>query len=347
MQDLFLKALRCENTERPPIWVMRQAGRYMAAYRALRQRYSFMEMCCQPELISEVTWLPIKTFGFDAAILFSDILILAPALKLGLQFEEGVGPLIGKPIQSRQDILDLPRADDLSGLSFVAEGIRQLKATLPVPLIGFCGAPFTVASYFIEGKTSRDFKQTKKWLYSDPSGFHLLLSRLAEWSIAYLNLQIDAGVDAIQIFDSWAHVLAPAQFREYSLFYLSQVMHGLKKTDIPIILFCRGSAAFATQLAQIHPHAISLDWNCDIGQMRRSIPYPIALQGNLDPDVLYAPAPILKKEVHSLLKSMEGDKGFIFNLGHGISPDVSESAVRLMVECIKEEQSACLAKSSF
>lgn len=350
MDDRLLKALRCQNTGRPPVWLMRQAGRYMAEYRALRQKYSFMEMCCHPDLITEVTWLPIRRFGLDAAILFSDILILAEALGLGLHFEEGVGPIIHRPIQSRQDIENLPSPHDLSALAFVEQGIKQLKSTLPVPLIGFCGAPFTVASYFIEGKTSRDFRKTKKWMLSDPESFHLLLQKLTDWSIAYLNQQIQAGVDAIQIFDSWAHVLAPVQFRQCTLHYLQQILNGLNRSDIPVIVFCRGSSVFASDLVQIKPSAISLDWNCDIARMRSIIPPSIAIQGNLDPDMLYAPQALLKQEVSRILEGMEGDPGFIFNLGHGILPDVPESAVETLVDCVKsfnKKQSSCLATLSF
>ncbi len=332
--DLLIRALECRNESRPPVWLMRQAGRHLASYRALRQKYSFLEMCHHPDLIAEVTLLPIQAYSVDAAILFSDILVVPEALQVGVRFEDQVGPIIERPITHAGEIAALPEPHDLSALNFVQEGIKRLKPQLNVPLIGFCGAPFTVASYMIEGKTSRDFKKTKRWMLNDPKGFHQLLRKIADWSIAYLNLQIDAGVEALQIFDSWANTLAYRQFQEFSLGYLDYILKGLK-TPVPVILFCRGSSVFAPQLASIQPRGIGLDWNCSLSYMRRLIPSSIALQGNLDPDLLYAPLPKIKEEVNWLLDEMEGDKGFIFNLGHGIFPDVSEEAVRTLVECIQ------------
>lgn len=338
MNDLFLRALHCRNTlSRPPVWLMRQAGRHLASYRALRQRYSFLEMCHEPELIAQVTLLPLTAYDMDAAILFSDILVIPEAMGVGLRFEEQTGPLIERPLRTPQDIEALPLPTDLAELRFVAQGIQQLKPHLRVPLIGFCGAPFTIASYLIEGKTSRDFKKTKQWMLQDPSSFHRLLDKIVSWSLAYLQLQVNAGVDAVQIFDSWANTLAHHQFREFSLAYLQQLVKGMQHTQIPLILFCRGSSVFAPQLAEIQPVGIGFDWNCQLSQMRRSIPYPIALQGNLDPAVLYAPLPRLRREVNRLLDEMKGDTGFIFNLGHGIAPDVSESAVHTLVDCVKRK----------
>lgn len=348
MNTLLLQALRCQNTSRPPVWLMRQAGRHMPAYRALRQKYSFLEMCHHPELIAEVTLLPVQTYGVDAAILFSDILVIPEALGLGLHFEEHNGPIIEKPIIHQHDIDQLPPPTDLSALDFVFKGIKQVKGHLQVPLIGFCGGPFTVVSYMIEGKSSRNFKKTKQWMLSNPDGFHQLLTIVTNWSIAYVNKQIEAGVDVIQIFDSWAHVLAHQQFKEFSLTYLQRMLEEIQNQNrsTPVILFCRGSSVFAPQMAQIGPAAISLDWNCDITQMRQLVSYPIALQGNLDPDILYAPKNTLEKEVNRILDGMQGDRGFIFNLGHGIFPDVHEDAVRTLVECVKK-QALCPAISSF
>lgn len=342
MNTLILDALKGQNHSRAPVWLMRQAGRYMASYRAIRQKYSFLEMCHQPELITQVTLLPIETFGMDAAILFSDILVVAEAMGLGLQIEDGVGPIITRPIRDVEDIRSLP-APDMAKLDFVRKGIENVKPMLKVPLLGFCGAPFTVASYLIEGGTSRDHKKTKQWMMRDPDSFHLLLKKIADWSIAYLNLQIAAGIDALQIFDSWAYVLAHAQFREFSLAYLEYILNGIN--PIPVILFCRGSSVFAPQLAEIKPAAISLDWNCDITAMRAHIPSTIALQGNLDPMILYAPHQTIRREVNTILDGMANDKAFIFNLGHGLLPDIPEDAVRVLVDCVKERE-ACLVKSS-
>lgn len=332
--DRFIHALKCRNESRPPIWLMRQAGRHLASYRALRQKHSFLEMCHQPELIAEVSLLPVKAYELDAAILFSDILIIPEALGVGLRFEDQIGPIIERPLADAEEVKKLPDPSEFPFL-FVKEGIQCLKPSLKIPLIGFCGAPFTVASYMIEGRTSRDFKKTKRWMLKDPEGFHLLLHKIADWSVTYLNLQIEAGVDAVQIFDSWANALAHRQFREFSLYYLDYILKRIKK-DVPVILFCRGSSVFAPQLAEIHPAAIGLDWNCSLPQMRKIIPSSVALQGNLDPDLLYAPLAKIKEEANHLLDEMEGDKGFIFNLGHGIFPDVTEEAVRTLIDCVRE-----------
>lgn len=346
MNPLLLDALSCRNESRPPIWLMRQAGRYMPAYRAIRQQYSFLEMCHEPDLIAKITRLPIDAFGMDAAILFSDILVIPEALGVGLHFEDKVGPVIHRPLHSVKDAENLQAQPDVSKLSFVYEGIKRVKADLKtVPLLGFCGAPFTIASYMIEGKSSRDLRKTKKWMFSEPESFHRLLTLIADWSVAYLEEQIKAGVDAIQIFDSWANFLAYPQFEEFSLFYLRYIVERLKKYAVPIILFCRGSSVFAPQLATIKPHAISLDWNCNLAHIRSQVSYPVALQGNLDPDVLIAPLPVIEKEVERILTQMKGDKGFIFNLGHGIFPEVPEEAVKTVVECIKRS-AECLATSS-
>lgn len=347
MNDLFLQALRGHNQHAaPPIWLMRQAGRHLASYRALRQRYSFLEMCHEPDLIAKVTLLPIEAYEMDAAILFSDILVIPEAMGVGLRFEDRVGPIIERPIFTRQDVESLPSPIELDKLEFVAQGIRQLKSQLRIPLIGFCGAPFTVASYMIEGQSSRDLKKTKSWMLKEPQAFHALLKKIADWSIAYLRMQVEAGVDAIQIFDSWANFLAHHQFREFSLAYLRDLLQGIRHTRIPTILFCRGSSVFAPQLAELCPTAISLDWNCQMAQMRRLLPPFITLQGNLDPDILYAPLPALEAEVQRLLGEMEGDPGFIFNLGHGLAPDVSEEAVKTLVACVKGKRK-CLSTLSF
>jgi uroporphyrinogen decarboxylase len=314
---------------------MRQAGRYMPQYRALREKHSFLEMCHHPELITEVTLQPIHAFGMDAAILFSDILLVTEALGVGLRFDEGVGPIIERPLSSAKDIETLPHVDMARALSFVGDGIRMLKPELKIPLLGFCGAPFTVASYMIEGKSSKDLRKTKQWMLTDPKSFHQLLERITADSLDYLDMQIAAGVDAVQLFDSWASVLGHSQFREFSLAYLNKMVQHIQG-KVPVIVFCRGSSVFAPQLAEISPHAISLDWNCDLETVRKQIPASIALQGNLDPDVLYAPLPVIKKEVRSLLKAMHRQQGYVFNLGHGITPQVPVDAVRTLVDTVKE-----------
>lgn len=331
---LLIEALNCRNKERAPVWLMRQAGRYMPEYRALRARHSFLEMCHTPELIAEITQQPLRAFGMDAAILFSDILVIPEALKVGLRFEDGAGPIIDRPVSSAADVANLPKVDMHEALDYVAQGIKLLLPSLNVPLIGFCGAPFTLASYMIEGKTSRDMRKTKQWMLRDPASFHALLDRLADDAITYLEMQIEAGVEAVQIFDSWAGVLGHVQFHEFSLAYLKKIVDRIKP-KVPVILFCRGASVFAEDLAKVNPSAIGIDWNAQLSAVRSKIPSSIALQGNLDPDMLYAPLPKLKKEVTSLLDSMKGDNGFIFNLGHGITPEVPVEAVRELVETVK------------
>lgn len=336
MPDRFLNALKgCNTSGRPPVWLMRQAGRYMPEYRAIRSRHSFLEMCHQPELIAEITMLPLKAFQMDAAILFSDILMIPEALKVGLHFQDKVGPVIDRPIKNKAQVEGLPKLDARESLSFVAQGIKHFKLESKVPLIGFCGGPFTVASYMIEGGSSKDLRKTKDMMLSDPDTLHLLLDLLAQYSIDYLNMQIDAGADALQIFDSWANHLAYPQFREFSLAYLDKIVKGIKK-DKPVILFCRGSSVFAPDLAEINPQAISLDWNADLGRVRQQIPAGIALQGNLDPDVLLAPKPVLQKEVSRMLAGRRGDPAYIFNLGHGITPEVQYENVRALVETVQD-----------
>lgn len=344
IRDLFLQALRCTNASAPPIWLMRQAGRHLASYRSLRKQYSFLEMCHEPELIAKVTLLPIDAYAMDAAILFSDILVIPEAMGVGLRFEDKVGPIIERPLLSAHDVESLP-SPDISKLHYVAEGIRLLRGQLQVPLVGFCGAPFTVASYMIEGKSSRDLKRTKQWMFRDPVSFHALLNKISDWSIAYLKLQIAAGVQAIQIFDSWANYLSHHAFGEFSLSYLRRLLDGIASHQIPAILFCRGSSVFAPQLAALKPAGIGLDWNCHLPEIRSQVGGKVALQGNLDPDILYAPLSCIQKEAGRLLDEMNGDPGFIFNLGHGVTPDVSEEAVRTLVECVRERRK-CFALQS-
>lgn len=334
--SLFLNALHCQNKDRAPIWIMRQAGRYMPQYRAIREKFSFLEMCHQPELAATITKMPIDAFGFDAAILFSDILVIPEALHVGLRFEEGKGPIIERPLRSEADITSLPTPEIESALDFVAKAIKITKSQLTVPLIGFAGAPFTVASYMIEGGSSRDLKKTKQWMLRHPASFHSLLKKITDCTIAYLKLQVSSGVNAIQLFDSWANTLAHAQFQEFSLHYMKTILEALRTLNIPIIVFCRGSSVFAEQLATISPAAIGLDWQVDMAHLRQKISKNIALQGNLDPDILYGDAATIKREAKKIMMGMKREEGFIFNLGHGIHPDTPMDAVKTLVDCVKE-----------
>lgn len=335
MNQLLLQALSHSNHSGPPVWLMRQAGRYMPQYRALREKYSFLEMVHNPELAAEVTQMPVDILGVDAAILFSDILVIPEALDMGLRFDDNIGPIIERPVQTADDVAALPKPNVAEKLHFVADAIKLLKSSLKVPLIGFCGAPFTIASYMIEGRSSRDLRKSKKWLLQDPKGFHQLLECITNLTIDYIKLQISAGIQVFQIFDSWAHVLGQAQFKEFSLAYLQKLLSVLKSKDIPSILFCRGSSVFAPQLAAIAPSAISLDWNGDLAALRKQIPGHIALQGNLDPDILCAPREVVARETRSLLNSMEKEPGYIFNLGHGVLPETPLDNVKTLVDVVK------------
>lgn len=334
----FLQALAGRNEGRPPLWIMRQAGRYLPEYRALRAKHSFHEMTHRSDLIAEVTLLPLRRFAFDAAILFSDILVVGEAFGKTFSFIDGKGPVLEVPLSSAQDVDRLPNPD-LSSLAFVADGIRELLPSLTVPLIGFCGGPFTVASYLIEGGASRDLRKTKRWMWNDPVSFHKLLQSVTRLSIAYLQTQLAAGVHAVQIFDSWANVLAYPQFQEYCLPYLKAILDGIGG-QVPAIVYCRGSSVFAEALANIQPSAVGIDWNADLAAVRRRVGKGVALQGNLDPDMLYAPASVLERQVRRLLNAMRGDPSYIFNLGHGVPPDVPVESMALLTRCVQESELA-------
>ncbi|GAB4226238.1 MAG: uroporphyrinogen decarboxylase [Chlamydiales bacterium] len=333
----FLEALHCRNfSSRPPVWIMRQAGRYMPEYRAIRGKYSFLEMVKTPELAAKITNLPIQRFGFDAAILFSDILTITESLGFPVRFEEGIGPVYDTPLKMDTPLESLRPVRPIEEVcSYVADAIKLTKSHLNVPLIGFCGAPFTVASYMIEGQSSRDLKKTKQWIYRHPSSFLKLLDIIADATIEYLEMQIRAGVDAIQIFDSWTNVLTESQFVLFASHIHAKIINKLNHHSIPIILFCRGSGPFAHHLAKAKPHALGFDWTCSLKGIRSQLPPGIALQGNLDPCALFGTKENLIKQVNVLLNEMEGDPGYIFNLGHGILPDVSPNAVETLMEIIK------------
>ncbi|MBS0656186.1 MAG: uroporphyrinogen decarboxylase [Verrucomicrobia bacterium] len=335
MNNLALQALSGKNRSgRPPLWLMRQAGRYMHEYQAIRKRHDLLTLFRTPELITEVTKLPIDAFGFDAAIVFSDILLISEALGFTLRFEEAVGPIIDPPLSPEADFTQLVGRDIVGSLQYVYEAIRQLKRTLTVPLIGFAGAPFTLATYLIEGGSSRLMRKTKRWFFQEPESFTRLLDILAMATIEHLNAQIDAGVDAIQIFDSWANVLPAPQFQAFAANFMDKVMKGLK--PCPIILFCRGSSLYAHELAAIKPQGISLDWQADLPKIRSSLGKDICLQGNLDPDILLTSPSVVRKEALRIMEQMRDDPAFIFNLGHGILPETPRANVEALIACVRD-----------
>lgn len=329
MSDLLLNALRCQNTQRPPVWLMRQAGRYMPEYQALRKKYPLEDLFRTPELSYEITKLPLSILDVDAAILFSDILVVAEMFGLTFRFPITGGAFIEPSITSAKEAAKLPLLPAASVLGYVQKTIQLLKKDISKSLIGFCGGPFTIANYLLTQEV------IKKEIHSDPKSLHLTLDKITKASIDYLTMQINAGVDAIQIFDSWANLLSLEQFEEYSLKYLKQIVEALSKTDVPIILFCRGSCFFASQLARIKPNAISFDWQKEMRDLREIVPSSIAIQGNIDPELLLAPTNVIESAVKRLMKSMQGERGFIVNLGHGVLPNTPVDHVRCFCDTVK------------
>ena len=337
MNTLFLDAAFSKQTERPPVWMMRQAGRFMPEYWEIKNKYSFLEMCKTPEIAADVTMLPVDLLGIDAAILFCDILVTGEAMGGDLSFTQGVGPRFANPVTTLADVEAL-EVDVLDRLQYVGDAIKVIQQRLDnkIPLIGFAGAPFTVMSYLVEGGSSKDFKKTKLLMHNKPEVAHLLLSKIAKVTADYLNLQIAAGVNAIQIFDSWALALSWNDYQEFSHRYIQEIIANLNRKDIPVISFCKGSSVFAPIMAEAKPDVISVDWNADLLNIKNSLPVGIAVQGNLDPHVLYADKPVIKKHILQLFERMRGEKGFIFNLGHGIMPDIPFDNVKYAIEVVKE-----------
>lgn len=335
--NLFLDAAFSKSTERPPVWMMRQAGRFMPEYWEIKNKYSFLEMCKTPEIAADVTMLPVDLLGIDAAILFSDILVTGEAMGGDLSFTQGVGPRFSNPVQSMADV-DKLDINVLPKLQYVADAIKVVQQRLngSIPLIGFAGAPFTVMSYLVEGGSSKDFKKTKLLIHNHPDIAHKLLGKIAAVTTDYLNMQIEAGVNALQIFDSWALSLAWNDYNEFSHRYIQQIISNLNRKDIPIISFCKGSSVFAPMMAEAKPDVISVDWNADLLNIKKILPSGIAVQGNLDPHILYADKAVIKKTIIKLFERMRDEKGFIFNLGHGIMPDIPFDNVKYAVEVVKE-----------
>jgi uroporphyrinogen decarboxylase len=342
MKDsLFIKAALSQETERPPVWMMRQAGRFMPEYWEIKNKYSFLEMCKTPEIAADVTMLPVDLLGIDAAILFSDILVTGEAMGGDLSFEQGVGPKFANPVRTAQDI-DALDVDVTHRLQYVADAIKVIQQRLSalgdkqIPLIGFAGAPFTVMSYLVEGGSSKDFKLTKLMINNHPELAHKLLSKIATVTADYLNLQIAAGVNAVQIFDSWALALSWDDYTEFSHRYIKEIISKLNRKDIPVISFCKGSSVFAPLMAEAKPDVVSIDWNVDLRDIKQRLPQGMAVQGNLDPFILYADKKVIKEKIHKLFERMRGEKGFIFNLGHGIMPDIPFDNVKYAIEVVKE-----------
>jgi len=336
--DLLIKAAFSTNTGRPPVWMMRQAGRFMKEYWAIKEKYSFLEMVKIPEIAADVTMLPVDLLGIDAAIMFCDILVTAEAMGGELSFHAGKGPQFAHSVRSLADVERLTIPDVDQSLDYVEKMIKIVLQRLngKIPLIGFAGAPFTVMSYLVEGQSTKDFKNTKLLIHNSPETAHKLLAKITRVTIDYLNMQIAAGVHAVQIFDSWAAALSWDDYEEFSHRYICEIIASLNRTNIPVISFCKGSSVFAPLMAKALPNVISVDWNADLRNVKDQLPPDIAVQGNLDPFILYAEKKVIKERLYRLFERMEGVPGFIVNLGHGIMPDIPFDNVRYAVDVVKE-----------
>jgi uroporphyrinogen decarboxylase len=341
--DLFLRALMRQPTPRTPLWMMRQAGRYLPEYRATRAKAgSFLKLCMNPELACEVTLQPLARYRLDAAILFSDILTVPHAMNLGLEFEAGEGPKIARPVRTTADIDQLPIPDPEHELQYVMDAVRTIRRELNgrVPLIGFAGSPWTVGTYVVEGGGSRNFEHIKGMLYGAPRELHRLLDKLARATILYLNAQIAAGAQAVMVFDTWGGSLTPADYREFSLRYMRQIVDGLTREadsrKVPVILFTKGGGQWLADMADTGCDALGVDWTTDLADARRAVRDTVALQGNLDPSVLYAPPAQIREQVGRVLASFGNGHGHVFNLGHGIHPEVPPEHALAMVEAVHE-----------
>ena len=340
--DLLLRALLREPTPRRPIWLMRQAGRYLPEYRATRGRSgSFMAMCTNPQLACEVTLQPLERFPLDAAILFSDILTIPHAMDVGLEFEAGEGPKIERPVRCQADVDRLGVPDPHQELRYVIDAVALIRRELAgrVPLIGFAGSPWTVATYMVEGGGSKTFGVIKRMMYESPQVLHALLDILAQSTILYLNAQIAAGAQTVMLFDTWGGVLTPAQYEEFSLCYMARVVAALTRESdgrrVPNIVFTKGGGAWLSRIAAIGCDAVGVDWTTDLATARSAVADTVALQGNLDPAALFAPPETLRAETTRVLDSYGAGPGHVFNLGHGITPEVNPERVALVVETVR------------
>jgi uroporphyrinogen decarboxylase len=334
-----MKAARRESTQRTPIWLMRQAGRYLAEYRAIRQRMSFLELCKNPALSAEVMLMAVERLGVDAAIIFADLLPILEPMGLDLQFAADEGPVIRNPLRESRDVDRLAELEDLGRLEFVFDTVRLTRAGLPdhLPLLGFAGAPFTLASYAIEGGSSHNYRRTKFFMYRSPDAWHALLGRLARAVVGYLKGQIAAGVQAVQLFDSWVGCLGPEDYRRFVLPHTRAVVRGLPP-DIPLIHFATGNPALLPLLSEAGGDVIGLDWRISLDEGWRAVGDHKAVQGNLDPVVLLANPDEIRRRAQAILVQAAGRPGHIFNLGHGVLPQTPVENVLALVETVHEWQ---------
>ncbi len=337
--DLLIRACRRQNVERTPVWIMRQAGRYLPEYRAIREKNDFLTMCRTPELAAEITLQPVDIIGVDAAIIFSDILVVPEAMGMSLQFHEGRGPVFEHPLRTQADFDALQRVDIATELGYVLDALGLVRKALSgrVPLIGFAGAPWTLAAYMVEGQGSRNFVEIKKVMYCAPKMLTRLLDQLSNAVADYLIAQAAAGAQVLQVFDSWAGMLTPAHFHEFSLPYLKKIVEKVKPTGVPIIVFARDAGHSFQALADIGADVLSVSWEEDLATARMAVQGKVALQGNVDPCVLFSNPEIIRKEVVRCLQVFGGEPGHVFNLGHGILPQTPVANARAFVDAVKEE----------
>jgi len=341
--DTFLRALQRQPVDYTPVWMMRQAGRYLPEYRETRAKAgSFMNLCRNPELACEVTIQPLERFPLDAAILFSDILTIPDAMGLGLYFTEGEGPHFEHPVRSAADVERIGVPDPEDELRYVMDAVATIRRALDgrVPLIGFSGSPWTLATYMVEGGSTKNFAQTKAMMFDRPELMHALLGKVAETVIAYLNAQVARGAQAVMVFDTWGGVLTPGDYREFSLRYMERIVDGLTREaegrKVPVILFSKGAGQWLDRMAETGCDALGVDWTIDLADARRLVRDKVALQGNLDPCTLYASPERIRREVGRVLASYGAGSGHVFNLGHGIHPDVNPEHAAAMVEAVHE-----------
>ena len=341
--DRFLRALLREPVDVTPVWMMRQAGRYLPEYRATRaQAGDFLSLCKNRELACEVTLQPLERYDLDAAILFSDILTIPDAMGLGLYFEQGEGPKFEKVVRTEKDVDELPVPDAASDLDYVMAAVSEIRGALSgrVPLIGFSGSPWTLATYMVEGGSSKDFRHIKKMMYATPEVMHALLDKLAQSVTHYLNEQIRSGAQAVQIFDTWGGALSGPMYQEFSLKYMQQIVSGLiREYDgrrVPVIMFTKNGGQWLEIMAEAGADALGLDWTTNIDDARRRVGDRVALQGNMDPSVLYAPAERIRAEVADILARFGTGNGHVFNLGHGIHQFVDPESAKVFVDAVHE-----------
>jgi len=335
MNDRFLKACRREPVDCTPVWFMRQAGRYMKEYQAVRATRSILEVCKTPELAAQVTLQPIDRFALDAAIIFADILLPLEAMGLHLEFAEGEGPIIDNPVRSRADVDRLLPIDG-GELRYVCEAIRHARRALAdrVPLIGFAGAPFTLASYAIEGGGSRNYIETKSIMYREPQTWHRLMEKLSRVVTGYLRQQISAGAQAVQVFDSWVGCLSPGDYAEYVLSHVQSIFQGLQGQGVPLIYFGTGTATLLPLMQKAGADVVGVDWRVQLDEAWATVGYDMAIQGNLDPVALFAPLHEIERRVQDILQRADSRAGHIFNLGHGILPNTPVESVAATVEMV-------------